>query len=61
MVNTWFWRLRATSAADFLKQDMKFGPVIHVITNPLECAIGPMLHINEINLQRKIGYNHIAC
>ena len=43
------------------KQDMKFGPVIHVMTNPLECAIGPMSHINEINLQRKIGYNHIAC
>ena len=35
------------------EQDMEFGPVIHhhVMTNPLECVVEPMLCINEINLQ----------
>jgi len=41
----WFWRLRATSAADFLIRAMEFGPVVHVMTNPLECAIRPVPHI----------------
>ena len=35
------------------EQDMDFGPVIHVMTNPLECVVEPMLRINEINLQRE--------
>ena len=50
----WFWRLRATSAVDFLiraNNNMKFGPVIHVVTDPLVCAIRPMPRINEINHQ----------
>ena len=35
------------------EQDMECGPVIHVMTNPLECVVEPMLRINEINLQRE--------